>query len=74
MWGKMFGKGKIATCLRILVVLAEDPDLVSSTTQRFTTIHNSTSKGSKALFWPLPVSSTHMVRRHLSRKTLIHIK
>lgn len=43
-------------------------------TRQLITLYNSCSRGSIALFWPLPALDIHMVHKYTFRQTLVYIK
>lgn len=65
--------GQVARWLIALVALVGDPGSTSSIHTRLTTISNSSTKGSDALFWYFWVPTTHVVHIH-GGKTLANIK
>ena len=68
------GPEEMTQQLEALVAPAEDPSSSPKTQWWFTTICNSSYRGSYALFWPLQTPAMHMVHRHThsQEKTCIH--
>lgn len=60
--------------LTALATLPEDPHLILTTPWWLTTICNSGSRGSNAVFWVTQAKGMHLIHRHTYRKTPMHRK